>query len=158
MVQINTPQFMSVTVPGGPDEPTRQIDAVHSPDLGRYIAATVTVSHPFEPVTTSALARSAVRRHLAQGLREQLLAANPVLGSDDRVRTWARGEDHRGRRPAAAKVAEPDEKLLASATTVLHLERIVGGHAVKTLARCFALEHEEAVRWARKADRLAARD
>lgn len=154
MTPITTPPFLSLEVPGDMQRPTLSVQAVFSQAAGRYVAASVTLANPMAPVTTRQLAASALRRTMAEQLRAPVLAANPQLGSMPVIRTWAKGTGHTGRRPAAGRVAEPSAELLHTAALVLRLERLVGGHTVKTLARCFHLEHEEAMRWAGRIRRL----
>ena len=163
-IMINRPAQLTVSVPatvGGPGTsrpaPERTLQVAWSQSDGRYVAMSVTVTHPLQPVTTHDLSRSAVRRTIADGLRPAILEANPHLASSPVVQTWAKGPNHHARKMAAAKQRHPGPEALALAALVLDLERTVGGPPVKTLARCLGLGRDEARRWADKIRRIRNR-
>lgn len=147
MTAVETPSMLTVQVPGDEASPTVTVLASYNAALGRYAAASVFVEHPFAEVRSSVLRRTPVRRILAEGLRPQLLEANPALGRDRAVKAWAAGKN--GRRPAAKQVASPDAAHLASAAAVLSLERTVGGFPVRAVERAFGIERADAARWVR---------
>lgn len=147
MTDITTPGFLTAQVPGTIDTPARTIDAAWNASEGRYTAATVTISHPMNPVKTPDLARSAVRRTIAENIREQLLAANPHLTNIPAVVTWAKGEGHHARKISKSRTLEPRSIDLEHAALVVRLERIVGGFAVRTMSRCMGIDYPTAKRW-----------
>lgn len=147
MTTIDTPDFLHLSVKGSATEPTRTIEAAWTVPLGRYTAASVTVASPMNPVLTPDLARSAVRRTIAAGLRAPLLEANPHLAGIAAVDAWVRGDGHRARRIAASRAKHPDAALLEQAALVVRLERIVGGFAVRTMERCMGINYPTAKRW-----------
>lgn len=149
MPDIVTPQFLTASYPGGMVEPSRTYQASWTPALGRYTAAEVTVNHPMVPVKTGDLARSAVRRSIADGIRGELLDANPALASIPAVQTWAKGAPHHARKLGASHVKNPGDLHLQHAALVVRLERIVGGFAVRTLSRCMGIDYPSAKRWMR---------
>jgi hypothetical protein len=117
------------------------------PTLGRYVALSVTVEHPLYPVTGADLAHTPVRRLIANGLRAAVLEANPDLANNPVAKTWVKGDGHSAR-PLAKRLREkPTNELLKQAGLVLRLERIVGGRAVVTMARCMGIDYAEAKRW-----------
>lgn len=146
MQDITTPQFITVSVPGGLHDPSRTIEAVWNRGLGRYTATSVTVARPMAPVVTDDLSASAVRRNIAAGVRTQLLEANPELAAQRIFQTWV--DPDRKSRPIRAKfAAEPTDDLLHTASLIVRLERIAGGFPVRTLQRCLGIEHADAKRW-----------
>lgn len=145
MSNINTPDFLQAVLPGSATEPTRTIEASWTTSLGRYTAASVTVASPMSPVRTDDLARSAVHRSIAAGIREQLLAANPQL-EDRRYQVWA-DPAKRARTIRATWAERPTDQLLAEAATIVALERIVGGFAVRAIERCMGVDYATAKRW-----------
>jgi len=148
--QIITPSILSVSLPGDDHEPSREATASWSQAHGRYIPVSVSLSHPFDPIKGLHLHRTSVRRLLADGLREQIVAANPGIDVIPAVKTWAQGEAHHARAIAKALREQPSSTLLAAAEVVLALETIVGGLApIRTVQRCMGIEHEDAKRWVR---------
>lgn len=147
---VNKPPFLTGVRPGAtPSDPTRVYQTAWMQPLGRYAATSVVVEHPISPVVTTDLASSAVRRSIAESLRQPLLDANPQLATIPAVQTWAKGSGHRGRRLAASHAKMPTAMHLQHAATVVSLERIVGGFAIRTMERCMGIDYPTAKRWMR---------
>lgn len=149
MADITTPAVLTAEHPGGLQTPHRSIRATFNRSLGRYAAASVTIEHPMSPVTGDTLRRTPVRRLVADGLRAQLLAANPHL-SDPVYKTWTKGDTAHARPMARRLMQEPTPEILQEAETILILERLIGGHPVKTLQRCLGIDDRTARKWSRQ--------
>lgn len=149
MSAITTPKFLTVSIGGSNNEPTRTFEVVWNEPLGRYTAISVTVTRPIAPVTTEDLSGSAVRRSIANGIRPLLLAANPELADQQVFKVWA--DPSRKARPLAAhKITDPDPEVVERAATLIALERAVGGFPIRTLQRCLKIEYHDAKRLVRR--------
>lgn len=149
--KIITPSILSVSLSGSAVEPTRDATAIFSDAHGRYVPASVSLSHPFEPIKGLHLHRTSVRRLVADGLRPQIVAANPGIDQIPAVKVWAQGEAHHARTLAKALRDAPNPTLLTAAEVVLALETIVGGlKPIRTVQRCMGIEYDDAKRWVKQ--------
>lgn len=147
MTSIQTPAVLTVSRPGTVQDPTVSITAAYKPDEGRYVAASISVEHPFGQVRSTDLRRVAVRRSIANLLRAPLAEANPDLLTDRAVKVWASGKTARA--VSEKRAVTPGPQDLASAALVVRLERLVGGFPVRAVERACGVDYDNAKRWYR---------
>lgn len=150
MQTINTPVVLEASLPGTLDDPQVVIRTTLSRSEGRYVAMSVDVQHPMRHIRSVELHRVPVRRLIADGLRPELLAANPDLSKTPACQVWAKGPSARAHKLAQHTATDPDAATLEAARAVLQLERLVGGLPVKALERCLGIDRATAKRWARR--------
>lgn len=150
MQTINTPVVLEASLPGTLDDPQVVIRTTLSRSEGRYVAMSVNVQHPMRHIRSVEMRHVPVRRLIADGLRTELLAANPDLSKIPSCQIWAKGPSTRARRAAKAVVEHPSDAVLDEARTILKLERLVGGFPVRALERCLGIDYATAKKWARR--------
>lgn len=150
MQEIKTPAFLTLSHTTE-DQVSLVIMAAFRKNEGRYIASSVSLAHPMDPITATSLRTTRLRAVLDQTVREALQEPNTVLMGIEPVRAFLSAR--KGRSVARKYYTEPSDEHLENAALVMKLAQASGAFVVRAVESSFGIDYPTAKSWVGKVRR-----